>query len=356
FNKTEKSYGFKKLHLQIYTRGWIVPHGFVRFTAETAGADDRAFIIVSIYLALKLRKERESRGRRHESRLKNHRASSSSGVGRRLCLKLQALAILKKSRGDFGGREREKERGELKVFTLATVVLNLKEDSLLHGLGPIVIVTVLCNDSWTPDSTIPRQLIQKTSPEEDRQESGDNDKEKTAGCGEETFVEVEGMLKITARVVPMTKEDSRIHGYNVTEDDCLAHQRNVDGVLGLTYRSNYIGVHMPVMGGDREFQTTRLFAPDCSAARFTGNRGSNGGQRDDGVVDVLCSNFQEFIPYTRQMFKSDIMKKSTCTWTITITTQNVSLHTPNVSMQKQRTIQNGSWAITITRIGRMVFH
>ncbi|KAF3612029.1 hypothetical protein DY000_02049934 [Brassica cretica] len=31
------------------------------------------------------------------------------------------------------------------------------------------------------------------------------------------------MLKITARVVPMTKEDSRIHGYNVTEDDCLAH-------------------------------------------------------------------------------------------------------------------------------------
>ncbi|KAG2306221.1 hypothetical protein Bca52824_025969 [Brassica carinata] len=47
-----------------------------------------------------------------------------------------------------------------------------------------------------------------------------------------------------------------------------------------------IGVHMPVMGGDREFQTTRLFAPDCSAARFTGNRGSNGGQRDDGVVDV----------------------------------------------------------------------
>ncbi|KAF2546390.1 hypothetical protein F2Q70_00022952 [Brassica cretica] len=35
---------------------------------------------------------------------------------------------------------------------------------------------------------------------------------------------------------------------------------------------------MPVMGGDSDFQTTRLFAPDCSAARFTGNRGSSGGR------------------------------------------------------------------------------
>ncbi|CAF1932657.1 BnaCnng41970D [Brassica napus] len=33
-------------------------------------------------------------------------------------------------------------------------------------------------------------------------------------------VEVDGMLKIIARVVQITVEDSRIHGYNVTEDDC----------------------------------------------------------------------------------------------------------------------------------------
>ncbi|KAF8081215.1 hypothetical protein N665_0899s0004 [Sinapis alba] len=118
-------------------------------------------------------------------------------------------------------------------------------------------------------------------------------------------VEVEGMLKITSRVVPITMEDSRIHGYNVTEDDCLAHldlgfkfqdlSDNVDGVLGQTYRSNYvsrvkIGVHMPVLGGDREFQTTGLFAPDCSAARFTGNRGSNGGRSKMELPEMSCAS------------------------------------------------------------------
>ncbi|CAA7030721.1 unnamed protein product [Microthlaspi erraticum] len=118
-------------------------------------------------------------------------------------------------------------------------------------------------------------------------------------------VEVEGLLKITARVVPITMEESRIHGYDVKEDDCLAHldlgfkfhdlSDNVDGVLGQTYRSNYvsrvkIGVHMPVMGGDREFQTTGLFAPDCSAARFIGNEGSNGSRSKMELPDVSCAS------------------------------------------------------------------
>ncbi|KAG7577860.1 Root cap [Arabidopsis thaliana x Arabidopsis arenosa] len=118
-------------------------------------------------------------------------------------------------------------------------------------------------------------------------------------------VEVEGLLKIVARVVPITMEDSRVHGYDVKEDDCLAHldlgfkfqdlSDNVDGVLGQTYRSNYvsrvkIGVHMPVMGGDREFQTTGLFAPDCSAARFTGNGGSNGGRSKLELPEMSCAS------------------------------------------------------------------
>ncbi|CAH2053308.1 unnamed protein product [Thlaspi arvense] len=118
-------------------------------------------------------------------------------------------------------------------------------------------------------------------------------------------VEVEGLLKITARVVPITMEESRIHGYDVKEDDCLAHldlgfkfqdlSDNVDGVLGQTYRSNYvsrvkIGVHMPVMGGDREFQTTGLFTADCSAARFIGNEGSNGGRSKLELPEMSCAS------------------------------------------------------------------
>ncbi|CAN8269015.1 unnamed protein product [Cochlearia groenlandica] len=118
-------------------------------------------------------------------------------------------------------------------------------------------------------------------------------------------IEVEGLLKITARVVPITMEDSRIHGYDVKEDDCLAHldlgfkfkdlSDEVDGVLGQTYRSNYvsrvkIGVHMPVMGGDREFQTTGLFEPDCSAAKFAGNGGSYGGRSIVEIPEMSCAS------------------------------------------------------------------
>ncbi|KAJ0976747.1 hypothetical protein J5N97_012221 [Dioscorea zingiberensis] len=101
-------------------------------------------------------------------------------------------------------------------------------------------------------------------------------------------LEVERKVEITAAVVPIMEEDSKVHKYNVTNDDCLAHldlgfkfyelSEKVDGVLGQTYRHKYrsrakMGVAVPVLGGDREFSSSGLFSTDCRASQFTGNLG-----------------------------------------------------------------------------------
>ncbi|XP_040379749.1 uncharacterized protein LOC102714342 [Oryza brachyantha] len=120
------------------------------------------------------------------------------------------------------------------------------------------------------------------------------------------LVELDGVFKITANAVPITKEDSRIHRYGVTDDDCLAHldlafkfyslTDDVHGVLGQTYRSSYVNrldvtAKMPVMGGEKQFTSSALFAADCAVARF----GRAGGDADavaiaaDELIDVKCS-------------------------------------------------------------------
>lgn len=120
-------------------------------------------------------------------------------------------------------------------------------------------------------------------------------------------LEVEGKLKIEATVVPITEEESRVHGYGVTQEDCMAHLNlkfkfyalsdEVSGVLGQTYSRNYVsrvkmGVSMPVLGGEKEFSASSLFAPDCAANRFVGSSSSPAslGGREIDFADLQCSS------------------------------------------------------------------
>ncbi|KAA8539155.1 hypothetical protein F0562_025847 [Nyssa sinensis] len=97
------------------------------------------------------------------------------------------------------------------------------------------------------------------------------------------MVEVANSFRVNVVVVPITVEESRVHGYNITDENCFAHLELrlkfynltdlVDGVIGQTYRRNYVSkakvnVPMPVIGGLRKFSSSNIFATDCPASRF----------------------------------------------------------------------------------------
>ncbi|KAK7312988.1 hypothetical protein VNO77_37295 [Canavalia gladiata] len=91
------------------------------------------------------------------------------------------------------------------------------------------------------------------------------------------------LAEIYVNVVPVTKEDSRIHNYQIPDDDCFAHlevqfkfyglSSKVEGVLGRTYQPDFqnpakLGVAMPVVGGEDRYRTKSLDSADCGVCLF----------------------------------------------------------------------------------------
>ncbi|GMN66163.1 hypothetical protein TIFTF001_035233 [Ficus carica] len=101
------------------------------------------------------------------------------------------------------------------------------------------------------------------------------------------LITIPDVAEIAVNVVPVTKEDDRIHNYQIPENDCFAHlevqfrfhglSSRVEGVIGRTYRPEFEnpakpGVAMPVLGGEDRYRTTSLLAADCGNCLFSGVR------------------------------------------------------------------------------------
>ncbi|CAL5032274.1 unnamed protein product [Urochloa decumbens] len=133
------------------------------------------------------------------------------------------------------------------------------------------------------------------------------------GAANGVVVRLDGRFRIVADAVPVTEEDSRVHGYGVRPavDGSLAHLNvafkfyaigaDVHGVLGQTYRRDYVaaggvdaGARVPVMGGADRYLVSDIFATDCEVARFAGEDGGGlvGGHMDiiEEPTDALCGS------------------------------------------------------------------
>ncbi|KAM7492618.1 hypothetical protein LguiA_035539 [Lonicera macranthoides] len=98
------------------------------------------------------------------------------------------------------------------------------------------------------------------------------------------LVTIPQVAEISVNVVPVTKEDDRIHNYHIPSDDCFAHlevqfrfyglSSKVEGVLGRTYQPDFEnpakpGVAMPIVGGEDRYRTESLLSTDCRSCVFS---------------------------------------------------------------------------------------
>ncbi|KAH7842761.1 hypothetical protein Vadar_008843 [Vaccinium darrowii] len=92
------------------------------------------------------------------------------------------------------------------------------------------------------------------------------------------------VMEIAVKVMPVTKEDDKMHNYQIPSNDCFAHLQvqfkffslspKVEGVLGITYQPDFKnpakkGVSMPVLGGEDKYRTTSLLSADCKSCLFS---------------------------------------------------------------------------------------
>lgn len=115
-------------------------------------------------------------------------------------------------------------------------------------------------------------------------------------------ITLQEVADISINVVPVTKEDSRIHNYQIPDDDCFAHlevqfkfhglSNKVEGVLGKTYQPDFqnpakLGVAMPVVGGEDRYRTTSLVSADCGVCLFDAREGSEKKMNSESEYGVL---------------------------------------------------------------------
>ena len=147
--------------------------------------------------------------------------------------------------------------------------------------------------------TIPQgHLYVWTSPENDIRV------ERTSNKNSVTIIFSE-VAEILVNVVPVTKEDDRIHNYQIPSDDCFAHlevqfkfyglSSKVDGVLGRTYQPDFEnpakpGVAMPVIGGEDKYRTTSLLSLDCKSCVFSSARVSDKEELEDSSPSSAMRN------------------------------------------------------------------
>ncbi|WCJ32128.1 Late embryogenesis abundant (LEA) protein-related [Euphorbia peplus] len=97
------------------------------------------------------------------------------------------------------------------------------------------------------------------------------------------IVTLKDAAEIMVNVVPVTKEDDRVHRYQLPSDNCFVHLEiqfrflnlspKVDGVLGRTYRPDFEnqakpGVAMPVLGGEDNYRIESLLSSNCKSCNF----------------------------------------------------------------------------------------